>query len=183
MDQSAVIPGTKLYRDVKSLYLSAFPEEERRPFEILWVLSVIKSPVLLRAYRENGTFCGFTLTVDSDPYLYINFIAVSPSNRSHGCGTLILDELRQEFPDRAMLVEVEAPVDGSPNREQRERRIRFYERNGFVQLDRSITGRGVSYILLSTAHEFDREAYQRIFPHLSFGVKSGIKRFLARLKP
>lgn len=176
-----VFPGTKTCREVKRLYLSAFPAEERYPFGRLWLLSVLKSRVALRAYGDGDAFCGFTLTVDSGKYLYISFIAVAPEVRAKGYGTQMLGLLRREYPGRAMLVEVEAPREDAPNYIQRVRRMDFYRKNGFYDLDRTITGRGVTYALLSTDTDFDREAYWKIFDQMSLGLGPWLRRLKKRL--
>ena len=176
-----VFPGTRTCREVKRLYLSAFPAEERYPFGRLWLLSALKSRVALRAYGDGDAFCGFTLTVDSGKYLYISFIAVAPEVRSRGYGAQMLELLRQGYPERALLVEVEAPEETSPNCGQRVRRIDFYRKNGFHDLDRTITGRGVTYALLSTDTDFDREAYWKIFDQLSLGLGPWLRRLKKRL--
>lgn len=183
METCTVFPGTRTYRDVKRLYLSAFPPEERRPLSSLWLLSVIRPKVSLLAYREGKTLCGFTLTVNSEKYLYISFIAVNPSLRGKGHGSQILAQLRQAHPDQALLVEVEAPNETADNYPQRVKRIAFYRRNGFYDLDRTITGRGVTYQLLSTDTTFDREAYRRIFDQLSFGLRARLKKLRQKLLP
>lgn len=179
MRSRPVIPCTPTYRRVRKLFLEAFPPEERRPFWSLWLLSVLKRAVSLRAWLLDGTFCGFTLTVCTDVYLYISFIAVSPEVRSRGCGTRILDALKESY-GKPVLVEIEAPEEGAENQTQRLRRREFYLRNGFSPLNREITGRGVRYELLSTGADYDREAYMAIFPHLSFGIVPRIKKLLGR---
>ena len=175
-----MFPGSKTYRDVKRLYLSAFPPEERRPLCSLWLLSAIRPKVSLLAYLDGKNLCGFTLTVDSEKYLYISFIAVNPDLRGKGYGSQMLTQLRQAHPEQALLVEVEAPEEDAANYPQRVKRIAFYHKNGFYDLDRTITGRGVAYRLLSTDQTFDRAAYQAIFPHLSFGIRARLRQLLGR---
>ena len=170
METCTVFPGTKCYREVKRLFLSAFPPEERRPLRNLWLLSILRPQVALRAYREGDAFCGFTLTVDSEKYLYLSFIAVSK----------ILEQLRREHPEKALLVEVEAPDEQASNCDQRKKRIEFYRRCGFVDLDRTVTGRGVTYRILSTDPDFDRAAYRKIFTYLSFGLRAKLRRLLGK---
>lgn len=178
METCTVFPGSRTYRAVKRLYLSAFPPEERRPLSSLWLLSAIRSKVSLLAYLDGKDLCGFTLTVDSKKYLYISFIAVDPALRGKGIGSRILERLRMEHPEKALLVEVESPEEGVDNYTQRVQRIAFYRRNGFYDLDRTITGRGVTYQLLSTDEAFDREAYRQIFEQLSFGLRARFKKLL-----
>ena len=180
METCTVFPGTKYYREVKRLFLSAFPPEERRPLRNLWLLNVLRPQVALRAYREGDAFCGFTLTVDSEKYLYLSFIAVSPALRGRGCGSEIIGQLRREYPEKALLVEVEAPDEQASNCDQRKKRIEFYRRCGFVDLDRTITGRGVTYRILSTDPDFDRAAYRKIFTYLSFGLRAKLRRLLRK---
>lgn len=168
-------PGTRTYREVRRLYLSAFPPEQRHPFVRLWLLSVLKPTVRLQAYRDGDRFCGFTLTVNGEKYLYICFIAVNPDLRSRGCGSQILALLRQQS-SKPLLVEAEAPEVGTANYTQRVQRIDFYRKNGFYDLDRTITGRGTTFALLSTDAAFDREGYWELFGHLSFGLRAWLKR-------
>lgn len=175
MKTYAVIPGTKIYRMVRRLFLEAFPAEERRPFWSLWLLSVVKRAVQLQAYKRENLFCGFSLTVCTQTYLYISFLAVPPEVRSQGCGAQILNILRKQY-GKPILVEIEVPEDGTPNQEQRLRRKNFYLRNGFQSLNREIVGRGIHFELMSTEATYDREAYSEIFPHLSFGIMPRLKR-------
>ncbi len=176
-----VFPGTRRFRQARALYLSAFPAPQRRPFLSLWLLSVCKPAVSLRAYSDNGQFCGFTCSVCSEKYLYLNFIAVDPACRSRGYGTQLLELLRRQAPHHPLLVEVERPEPDAPNYGQRCARVAFYRRNGFYDLDRTITGHGATFMLMSTDPVFDRDAYWRIFPHMSMGLRAGLNRLLGRI--
>lgn len=175
-----VFPGTRRFRQARALYISAFPAPQRRPFLSLWLLSVCKPAVSLRTYSDNGQFCGFTCAVQSEKYLYLNFIAVNPALRSKGYGGQILDLLRQQAPQQALLVEVERPDPDAPNYSQRCARVAFYRRNGFYDLDRTITGHGATFMLMSTDPVFDRDAYWSIFPQMSLGLRASLKRLLGR---
>lgn len=168
MKACTVFPGTRTSREVKRLYREAFLPEERCPFLRLLLLNIFSANVSLRGYWREREFCGFTLSVCSDKYLYINYIAVSPELRSEGVGTAILRLLAGANPEKAMLVEVLSPPEGSDGWEQRNRRMAFYRRNGFFDLGRTISGKGGDYVLLSTDAVYDREAYWRIFDHMSF---------------
>lgn len=180
METCTAFPGSKHYREVKRLFLSAFPPEERRSLLSLWLLNVMRPQVALRTYWEKDVFCGFSLTVDSEKYLYVSFIAINSDVRGQGYGSEILERLRQEYPEKALLVEVEAPDEHASNNGQRQKRMEFYCRNGFVDLDRTVTGRGVTYRILSTDPNFDRTAYRKIFPYLSFGLRATLRKLMGR---
>lgn len=167
MKVSTVIPGSRSCREVKKLYEAAFPPEERYPFLRMLLMSILNPNVDLLAYEQEGAFCGFTMTASSGKYLYINFIAVNPELRSGGIGSGILELLKERFPDQALLVDVETPAVGTENYDQRLSRLSFYERNGFYDLERSISGKGGAYMLLSTDREYRRQDYLDVFQELS----------------
>lgn len=167
MKVSNVFPGSRNCREVKKLYESAFPAEERYPFWRMLLMKTLNPNVELLAYMRDGAFCGFTMTACSGKYLYINFIAVNPERRSGGIGSRILEALKLRFPGKALLVEVETPEAGTDNYAQRCSRIAFYEKNGFYDLGRSVSGQGGAYMILSTDRDYRREDYLAIFRELS----------------
>ena len=177
MKACTVFPGTRSSREVKRLYQEAFLPEERCPFLRLLLLNIFLPAVSFKGYWREKEFCGFTLTVCSDKYLYINFIAVVPRLRSGGIGAEILGQLAREYPDKTMLVEVLAPREDAPDLEQRVKRIAFYCRNGFHDLQRTVSGKGGDYMLFSTDRAYDRDAYWSIFASMSFRSVFRFKRF------
>ena len=176
MELFSIFPGTRAYHTVYKLYLLSFPKEERKPFFRLWLLSRLHPEVTLRGYGEDGHIFGFSLTVCSEHYHYIAYMAVAPDRQGTGWGGEILNLLRREHP-QPLLVEVESPDQACTNLSQRQRRQAFYLRNGFVPLEHGITGNGVKYRLLSTDTQYDRSAYLAIFQYLSFGIRKKLGSF------
>ena len=184
MEIKKALPGTAVYREVKQLYHGSFPENERLPFSRMVLLSLLKPAAELLGYYEGDTFCGFSFTVRSEQYLYINFIAVNPALRSHGYGAKILSLLREQYPLPA-ICDVKAPIEGSDDYAQDHRRIEFWKRNGFDFFDNEyvITNPcGVTYIIASTKAPFDRAAYWALFDHLSFGPCASLRILKRRLR-
>ena len=166
-----VFPGTKTFHEVDKLYHTAFPVEERIPFRRMALLSLLRPSVNLLAYYDADTFCGFTFTVTTARYLYINFFAVDPSLRGKGYGSRMADLLQKQYP-QAGICEVKSPDAAVPTYQEDLNRMRFWERNGFDFLDGAypITNpHGVKYLVGTTDGSFDRNAYRAIFDHLSFG--------------
>lgn len=101
------------------LYVEAFPPEERRPLEQMppddeaFELYAIADDGLLTAWKFDG-------------YTYVEHFAVYPDKRDNGVGTKALAAL-----SGPVILEVEPPESGEAAR----RRIAFYERNGFRQID------------------------------------------------
>ncbi len=117
------------FNAVVELYLSAFPEEERRPVAAFRNIVEQRGGVfsLLAAY-DGSTFVGFATCWDFPPYRYVEHLAVKSASRGCGYGGLIVEEIKRA--GRPVLLEVERPTT-----EQACRRIRFYEKHGFVLSD------------------------------------------------
>ena len=184
MEIKKALPGTQAFRDVKELYYSAFLSEERLPFSRMALLSTLKPSVDLLAYYDGETFCGFSFTVCTDQYLYVDFFAVNPKLRGKGYGSRMIADLLARYPVPA-IGEAKAPDPNSPEYELEKRRIAFWKRAGFDFFNNEIIiyNDEVPYIVNSTKPPYDREAYWAIFDHLSFGPKSQLrilKRWLKR---
>lgn len=130
IEERAVAPGSGEHLRVVALYEEAFPPEERFDMSLLDDLAR-RDGVAFTAYYRSGEFCGFSYCVDTGSYLYLLFLAVDDARRSQGLGSLILARLKERYPGRAIVVEIE-PVDpAATNAGQRSARLDFYRRNGF----------------------------------------------------
>lgn len=114
---------------IKALYISSFPEEERRPWQsILEMISNASPFFFLKAIiGENEEFLGFYSSWNLPGVLYIEHFAVEPEYRSTGIGSSVITDIVAGAGLRSVVVEVELP--GSTP--EADRRIGFYERNGF----------------------------------------------------
>ena len=124
---------------IRLLYESAFPPDERMPFER--VLQKRDGGVmrLVSVENENGEFLGFanmTLCLD---VLALNYLAILPEEQGRGYGTKVIRLLREQYPDRSVVVDIEDDAVASDNPEQRIRRRAFYERLGFSAMPFRLT--------------------------------------------
>ena len=178
------LPGTKAYRDVKALYHSAFPQDERLPFTRLAVLNLVRSSVDLLAHYDGNVFCGLSFTVCTDRYLYVDYVAVNPQLRGKGYGSIIVAELLKRYPVPA-IGETKMPDPNSPDYEIEKRRIEFWKNAGFDYFDNQVViqnSKGISYLVNSTHPPYDRDAYWAIFDHLSIGPKAQLRIWKRKLK-
>ncbi|MGM9800858.1 MAG: GNAT family N-acetyltransferase [Candidatus Limisoma sp.] len=112
--------------NIRNLYESAFPRDERRDFEdFKSLLAAPKSHFSVYAFFEDDVFAGFASCWRWDGFCYLEHFAVEERMRNGGRGARYLSELvrRMSLP---MIIEVEPPEDDLSRR-----RIGFYERNGF----------------------------------------------------
>ena len=164
--------GNAHYRRMRSLLLRAFPPEERVPASLL-ALNALRRPVRLLAFYDGDVFAGFLNACFTDRMVYALYLAVNDEVRSRGYGSRILAWLKAEAGARPVALEIEMLDDAAPNAEQRERRLRFYERNGFSDTGYlSIDGK-CTYTVLSTipaGEEFPADDLRRtcrtMFAHL-----------------
>jgi GNAT superfamily N-acetyltransferase len=162
------IEETADFSEIKRLYRSAFPKEEQIPFGLLRFLTVIRGVELI-GYREEQQFCGFTYTVTEGNIVFVLFFAVNSGIRGQGYGSSILKYLKNKHPSRQIVLNVE-PLDAqAENTDERVRRMRFYEKNGFYDIGYEIDEIGGTFRVLATEKTIDLHAYLRIFKKMSFG--------------
>lgn len=153
---------------VKKLYRSAFPKEEQMPWWLLWLFS-LREDMGVTAYYDGDAFCGMTVTVGVEEYLFVLFFAVAEERRGKGYGSEILTLLKRENPRRPIVLNVEPLDEQAENAAQRVSRMRFYERNGFFDTGYNIDEVGGTFRVMSNA-PLDPRAYLRVFKRLSYGL-------------
>ncbi|MCM1378094.1 MAG: GNAT family N-acetyltransferase [Clostridium sp.] len=112
-----------------ALYNEAFPPSERREYrdekELDTFIREHKGKFHAFSAKDGDLYLGFLSYWTFKGYVYIEHFAVDPAHRGKNLGRLMLQHLFKEVsPD--VLLEVERPE--TPDAE---RRIHFYEQNGF----------------------------------------------------
>ena len=148
---------------IHSLYESAFPPDERMPFER--VLQKRDSGVmrLLSVENNDGEFLGFaniTLCLD---VLALNYFAILPEKQGSGYGTEVILALKNRYPTRSIVIDIEDDDVECDNAEQRKRRRAFYERLGFFAMPYRLSIFGVPSLIMSSGREYTFEEYKEIF--------------------
>lgn len=112
---------------IRSWYVAAFPPEERRKFTDLVALLTCPDMHLCSLMQDDGQPVGFIIYwywPDVD-VLFIEHFAINPDLRGQQLGQQALTEVLNIDADY-FLLETELPTD-----DIHQRRIRFYERQGF----------------------------------------------------
>ena len=117
--------------ELRRLYESAFPREERIPWEELLRL-VEKMPLEFAEYRDGAELLGITIVYPRPRLSWFWYFAVPEGKRGRGIGQRILSALIARYEGRSAVLDMEDPAQpGAPNAAQRLRRRDFYLRNGF----------------------------------------------------
>ena len=151
--------------DIKELYLSAFPEEERPPVNMFFNNAKKKDNDLL-AFYDNNEFVGFTNLLFYKDICYIFFLGVTPSKRNKGYGSQILQETFAHYPDKTFVLCFEEVDDKYEDNELRKRRRGFYYRNGFKDNELKTCEYHVYYdTVYHGSHKVDFSDYLNLMVH------------------
>ena len=124
------LDNKNISKDIKPLFISAFPRDERPPAHIFFSSFKKKSNTLYGFYEEE-TFIGFTSVVVIRDICYIYFLAVSPNMRDQGYGSQILLFIKEKYKEYNLLLCYEEVKEKYKDYGQRLKREQFYLRNGF----------------------------------------------------
>ena len=136
------------FPQVKALYESAFPANERIPIKHLLDDKIKRE---FWAFFDGDTFCGFSNSITHGSITNIVYFAVVSELRSRGYGSQILQAIHKQHPDTRLVVDIEVEEDSkdAEELERRNRRRDFYQRNGFDASPVDYVWQGVHYRLLT----------------------------------
>ena len=130
----------KPWKEIKEIYMEAFPKAERKPFFTVR-RSVNKGKSLLLTAMENEVLQGFVMAIPYKNMVMVDYLAVSSKIRSRGTGSKMMQEICRYFPGEKIVLLIERLDDTAENKDQRIARRRFYFKNGFTSSNIYITGR------------------------------------------
>jgi hypothetical protein len=133
---SSLEPG--VLDEVRAIYEDSFPPRQRTPFDVLLATPEMLNLALFERKPLGFSFC-------SEPpeanWLFLEYLAVGREYRSQRVGSVLWDALISRLLQSprltGVILEIEHPdVPGlsSTEREERHRRLRFYERHGALTL-------------------------------------------------
>lgn len=146
------------YKEVKKLYHTAFPADERIPFWFLMTKSK-KDYVQFYSVYEKDKWVGFVYFIYYQDILYIYYLAVSEKERGAGYGSKILKKIITKHQNKRIILFIE-PVDKrAKNYEERVNRKKFYEKNGFRDLNYLAVEKNVIYSVLGYGNSVSKKEY------------------------
>lgn len=117
-------------KEIKELYESAFPKNERIPWDDLMRL-IEEMHLDFTAYYDAGTFVGLTIVYPRSSFNWFWYFAVREELRNKGYGQEMLRMLIGKYKGQTIVFDMESPRQVCDNIVQRRRRHEFYLRNGF----------------------------------------------------
>lgn len=151
----------KSWKEVRGIYLEAFPKAERKPFFTIRH-SVKKGKAQILTAIEDGILLGFVMVIPYEKLVMVDYLAVSGRIRSRGTGSKIMQEVCRRFSGKKIVLLIEQLDDHAANKEQRIARRKFYLKNGFTSSKLYITGHSGNMEIMNYGGMVSREEYMKL---------------------
>lgn len=163
------VQSRKDWRDIKKLYDTAFPANEKKPFWMIrWKHRQGAADVWV--LEQEGEFAGLAITMNRADLVLLDYFAVSAEKRGGGIGGEALKALQKKYGECRFFLEIESveePVGDSTEKDgsymERERRKCFYLANGMQELGVNVTLFGVDMELLGYNCKVDFDEYRGLY--------------------
>lgn len=151
---------------VNALAGEAFPPEEYLAPETLVDMAKAENFDFL-ALLDGDTFVGFMVVQTHKSLAYLFFLAIDPDCRAKGYGSRAIETLKAQYPGKKQVVDFEMLDKTAANYRQREKRRRFYLRNGYRETGHFLTYLGVDYEIFCMDADFSLEEFQNLMSTLN----------------
>lgn len=146
---------------VREIYEEAFPDAEKRPWERMLRFAA-EGKLDILAMIEDETLVGLVVLANHGDLVLLDYLAVTPRRRSGGYGAKALAALLAKTAGKTLFLEAELPEPNAPDDSIQNRRLRFYERNGFSICGVNICFFGVPMTLMTAGEPVDFERYAKL---------------------
>ncbi len=139
----------------------------------------------LLAVYDGENFAGFTTVFPARRLAYVFFLAIHPSMRSKGYGARVLELIRERYPDRMVVLDIEPLEEGGEDYAIRLRRKQFYLRNGFLESGYHLKYLGLKFeILYAAPGTFDLDEYRSMMMEIRAMIHGcGFGNFIPEISP
>lgn len=150
---------------LKELYYSAFPKEERAPWNMMRRKIEYNNIDFFALYDET-TCVGMAYNIKNDKFAYLFYLAIFPEMRGKGYGTQAVQSLIQYYSDKTLFLALERLDSTAENYQQRLKRHQFYLNAGLQEMENHIKEGKVIYDIMGTGVKLSNKEYQNLM--LSF---------------
>lgn len=148
---------------IENLYLTAFPKNERKPFDLIIEKCNNSSMEIITIQNDNNDFLGFAITIIHNDMVLLDYFAVAPESRGKNIGSTALKLLFERYKNKRFVLEIENTEIECDNLEERKRRKAFYIRNGMSVMPFKVNLIGVEMEVLTHKCEVTYEEYYSIY--------------------
>ncbi len=149
------------WKEIKEIYMEAFPKSERKPFFIIKHSVKIGKAQIITAI-ENDILQGFAIIIPYKNMIMLDYLAVSHKTRSNGTGSKIMSKLCKQFSDKKIVLLIERIDGNAENNQQRIARRKFYIKNGFRSSHIFINGVSGNMEILNNGKNVSYQEYMEL---------------------
>lgn len=150
--------GAPYKAQVRKLYESAFPPEEKKPFERMEALAEEGKMELTAIVDEQ--WVGLAFFMVSEKTVILDYFAVSTKLRGGGYGGKAVRMIMERFRDKKLIFEIEMQDEKAVNAQERARRKAFYLRNGMRETGVFANVYQTDFELLTADGKLDYQEYE-----------------------
>jgi len=148
-------------KELKDLYYSAFPKEERPPF-FYFLHCAKKKTSELYVIRDEKKFIGLACFSKEKDLVCLMWFAIDEKLRGQGYGTSLLNLMKEKYQGYRLSLACEKVSGEYSNYEERKKRKSFYEHNGYKSMDYIFTEYGVDYEIMCCNGKISKEEYRKV---------------------
>lgn len=146
-------------KEIEYLYLTAFPKNERKPFDLILEKCNNGSIEIISIQNDNSNFLGFAIMILHDDMVLLDYFAIAPESRGQNLGSTALKMLFERYKNKRFILEIENTEIESDNLEERKRRKAFYLKNGMSVMPYKVNLIGVEMEILTRNCDVTYEEY------------------------
>lgn len=147
-------------KEIKRLFLSAFPRNERPPIRLLYRRHR-QGRADFRAVLDGERFIGLVLITGCETVKTLMFFAIEEAFRGKGYGSAVLGMVKKEVGSLPFFLCAEPLDDAAENAQERVNRLQFYAHNGLTETGLHVTEAGVEYTVLTPGTPLSYAQYKQ----------------------
>lgn len=146
------------------IYEASFPDNERIESEKYYEVLKHYSVDIYGIY-DNDMLIGLVNVITRPAYrfIYLWYFALDEPYRNKGIGSVVLERLKELYPDCQLVLDMEPLDENAPNYEVRKRRTRFYTRHGLTLTGRCMTYFDNTFEIMCTQPPFREADFRKMF--------------------
>ena len=153
--------STTTVRQMRDIYLEAFPRRERFSFKLL-LKRFKQGKADFWCLMASGKPVGMAYILYEKRLAYLFYLAISSNERGHGYGTEAIEAIRKYYEGSRLFLAVETIDESAANYSQRVRRRDFYLRCGFSYLPCHIKEASVIFDAMSIGGSVSPDEYRAL---------------------
>ena len=147
---------------IYKLYMESFPENERKPFQLIEE-KVKEGKMEILAIEEEGRLVGLAIAILYQDMVLLDYFAMHQNDRGKGLGGEAIEQLKKRYQNKRLFLEIEILDERADNYNERVRRKAFYLNHGLSEAKIYVLLFGVEMEILTVQCDMTYEEYRSVY--------------------